>query len=317
METNLSAEEYAQILQTIEMFEVIAQSQPDDYQSFDILKEAYLKLGRQPEALAVARKLVTAYVNMGLYSNALLECEGILRYEPEAPDILAIIADLDSKMNQASSRQPPKPEQAEGTLDLENLDAAMAQPATGGDQHHTLIATSSTKGGKGAKAPKEGASALEDDGNDAFVKFLLHHQLAPLEAVNAAMDRVRIMNRNLTGQAMGGSLLDELSKETVVDSEVLLANLLTTTQFAYIPLENYDIDRQVVKMLPENLTLTRLILPFDVISRTVMIALCNPFDGPGKEAVQSQLDYNIQWYLAKPSAIIKVMRDVYRLDARD
>ena len=43
MDANLTSEERAQILQTIEMFEVIAQTQPDDCQSLDILKEAGVK----------------------------------------------------------------------------------------------------------------------------------------------------------------------------------------------------------------------------------------------------------------------------------
>jgi len=37
----LTASEEAQLQQTIEMFEVITQSQPQDYQSLEILKEAY------------------------------------------------------------------------------------------------------------------------------------------------------------------------------------------------------------------------------------------------------------------------------------
>ncbi len=84
-----------------------------------------------------------------------------------------------------------------------------------------------------------------------------------------------------------------------------------------MPLEYYDIDRSVVRMLPDNLTLGRLIVPFDIVSRTMMVALCNPFDAAAKQAVQSSLDYHIQWYLAKPAAITRVLRDVYRLDARD
>ena len=43
---SLSTSEEAQLAQTIEMFEVITQSQPQDYQSLEILKEAYFKLGR-------------------------------------------------------------------------------------------------------------------------------------------------------------------------------------------------------------------------------------------------------------------------------
>jgi hypothetical protein len=46
LEHTLSEEEHSQIVQTIEMFEVILQTQPDDYQSLEILKEAYSKVGR-------------------------------------------------------------------------------------------------------------------------------------------------------------------------------------------------------------------------------------------------------------------------------
>ncbi len=60
-------------------------------------------------------------------------------------------------------------------------------------------------------------------------------------------------------------------------------------------------------MLPESLTIGRLMVPFDIISRTVMIAMANPFDALGKEAVQQLLDYNIQWHLASPQAIFKVL----------
>ena len=43
----LSAEEEAQLTQTVEMFEVITQGQPQDYQSLEILKE--LKLNSKQE----------------------------------------------------------------------------------------------------------------------------------------------------------------------------------------------------------------------------------------------------------------------------
>ena len=47
LEHTLSDDENSQILQTIEMFEAITQTQPDDYQSLEILKEAYQKVGRE------------------------------------------------------------------------------------------------------------------------------------------------------------------------------------------------------------------------------------------------------------------------------
>ena len=97
MDSKLTSEEYAQILQTIEMFEVISQAEPGDCQSYDILKEAYLKIGQIEAALQVSRKLAEAYLNMGLYSSALLECEGILQLQPNSPDIVALMGEIESR----------------------------------------------------------------------------------------------------------------------------------------------------------------------------------------------------------------------------
>ena len=48
MASTLSPSEEAQLAQTIEMFEVITQSQPHDYQSLEILKDGFLQLPRGP-----------------------------------------------------------------------------------------------------------------------------------------------------------------------------------------------------------------------------------------------------------------------------
>ena len=98
--------------------------------------------------------------------------------------------------------------------------------------------------------------------------------------------------------------------------ERVLSALLDRTKFAYVPLEYYDVDRHVVRMVADDLTLGRLIVPFDLISRTIMVAICNPFDAAGREAVQQSLDYNVMWYLARPSALIRVLQDIYRLEVR-
>ncbi len=200
----MSAEEHSQILQTIEMFEAITQTQPDDYQSLEILRQAYTQIGRQEEALRTTRKLAEAFFNAGLYTPALHECESILTREPNAPEILAMLGEIEARL-QASGQ-------------------------------------------------------------------------AQLEAV--------------------------------------LSALIDRTRFAYVPLEYYDTDRQIAPMLPEFLTLGRLFVPFDLVSRTIMVACCNPFDSAGREAVQQSVDYTISWYLARPSAISKSLQAIYRLEGK-
>ena len=81
----MTQEEEAQLAQTVEMFEVIAQTQPYDYQSLEILKEAYIKLGREPDAINTSKRIAHAYVQMGQFSSAILEYETILQHQSPPP----------------------------------------------------------------------------------------------------------------------------------------------------------------------------------------------------------------------------------------
>ena len=319
MDSKLTSEEYAQILQTIEMFEVISQAEPGDCQSYDILKEAYLKIGQIEAALQVSRKLAEAYLNMGLYSSALLECEGILQLQPNSPDIVALMGEIESR-TAPSNRNGGNGSTSGAEFGL--INETSQEPAS-------LIALPAARNkginGNGAngKSPaldpaRDVALDLHgDDGNEHFARFLTFHRIVNESDVTAALARVMAVNSKLNGQGLAGSLLDEITRTGNHEMDTLLSSLIDSTKFGYVPLEYYDIDRSVVRMLPDHLTLGRLIVPFDIVSRTIMVALCNPFDAAAKQAVQSSLDYHIQWYLAKPAAITRVLRDVYRLDARD
>ncbi len=315
MDAKLTSEEYAQILQTIEMFEVISQAEPGDCQSYDILKEAYLKIGQIEAALQVSRKLAEAYLNMGLYSSALLECEGILQLSPNSPDIVALMGEIESRTAPANGRNNGVNGHGGGFGLIDDL-------AT--DQSASLIALSPARvkppggrnGSSGTAAETPGLEGT-DDGNEHFAKFLTFHRIAVEAEVSAALGRVQQINGRLEGQGLASSLLEELTRTGTYEIDSLLSSLIDATKFGYVPLEYYDVDRSVVRMLPDSLTLARLIVPFDIVSRTMMVAICNPFDAAAKQAVQSSLDYHIQWYLAKPAAVSRILRDVYRLDARD
>src|SRR5438132_6717513 len=96
---SLTSSEEAQLAQTIEMFEVITQTQPQDYQSLEILKEAYFKLGREKDVINTSKRIAQAYVAMGQLSSAILEYESILQRFPDDPDVLAALGEIESKAN--------------------------------------------------------------------------------------------------------------------------------------------------------------------------------------------------------------------------
>src|SRR5213592_3107937 len=99
----LSSGEEAQLMQTIEMFEVITQSQPTDYQSLEILKEAYLKLGRQSDVVTTSKKIAQAYLQLGQLSSAILEYETILQQNSDDVDALTAMVEIQERAGALSS----------------------------------------------------------------------------------------------------------------------------------------------------------------------------------------------------------------------
>lgn len=304
--TTLSTEEQEQILQTIEMFEVIVQANPQDTQSLEILKDAYMRVGKEQEMISISRKLAETHLALGQYSSAHLEYEGILRRRPDDPEIIAALGEVDEKLQKTGQPRPAVAQPSGIDLDFR---AAVADTGT-------LMTTSQTQGNNSVRLGLGGATVDIGEGTDAheaLAKFLVQHRLVPEEVVTLSLERVHKKNKDLAPGAIAASLVDEIVRRGGAELDALLCGIIDRSKFAYIPLEFYDVDRQIVKMLPDNLTLGRLIVPFDVISRTMMIATANPFDAVAKEAVQQLLDYNIQWHLASPGAIFKVLGETYRI----
>ena len=277
------------------MFEVITRTQPDDYQSLEILKEAYGKLGRRDDSLLTSRKLAEAYFNVGSYALAMQECEVLLQHDPNAPEVLAMLGDIETRLQ------------------------AAGQNVTGGGIKHGLIAKAMSGGDGGLvrldRKDQEHYN-LHERGEEQLGKFLIVQQFFAEEDVATALVKLQQKNKNLPGHTMANSLLVELCGSDTDKLDQVISVLVDRTKAAFIPLEYYDFDRQLARMLPDNLTIGRLCVPFDLISRTIMVACCNPFDAAGRAAVQQSLDYTVSWYLARPAAIERTLQDVYRLELK-
>jgi hypothetical protein len=297
LEHTPSEDEHNQIVQTIEMFEAITQTQPDDCGSLEILKEAYGKIGKESDSLRVSRRLAEAYFSAGSYTLAMQECEVILVKEPNAGDILAMLGDIEARL------------QASGKAIAASNNGLTDQGSSLSEVEGGLIDVHSRTG-------QIKDTNLTDRGDDHLAKFLIVQQLFSEEEVGTALLSVQQFNKDLSGQALAVSLLDHLCKDNADRLEAVLSALIDRTKFAYVPLEYYDLDRQIAPMLPEHLTLGRMFVPFDLVSRTMMVACCNPFDSAGREAVQQSVDYTVTWYLARPVALIKSLQSIYRLDSR-
>src|SRR5476649_1423427 len=131
-EVSLNPGEEAQLQQTIEMFEVIVQSQPHDCQSLEILKEAYTKLGREADVIRTSKRIAEAYTQMGQISSAILEYETVLQRRPNDVDVQTALKQIEDKASNATAQSSnAEPSALAQMSDTERLREKARAAATG------------------------------------------------------------------------------------------------------------------------------------------------------------------------------------------
>jgi tetratricopeptide (TPR) repeat protein len=277
----LNPGEEAQLRQTIEMFEVITQSQPQDYQSLEILKEAYLKLGMEREVIQTSKRIAEAYVQLGQLSSAILEFETILQRHPEDQDAMAAMAQIESKANNLTK---PAPE-------MEMMPRASA------------IDSSTTTGAKTAAQPEV------DDGRQPMYKYFVEAKLLSAGDFDACWPAPSLTTPPTKTVE---PFIYNLSERQLMPVDKSLKVLADRSRLAYIPLDRYELDIELVRSASREICQRWCVAPFDKMSKSVLVATANPFNKQAAADLEASLKHRLLWYLATPADLIRVLGKAYR-----
>ena len=283
MASTLSPSEEAQLAQTIEMFEVITQSQPHDYQSLEILKEAYSKLSRQKDVISTSKRIAHAYVQMGQLSSAILEYETILQRCPDDPDVKAALEQIESKANNF----PLEPMGVETTL--------MAKaPAPKGDTRRTA-----------SKAPP----AEVEDGRKSMHKLFVESKLITVGDFDLCWSTV---DPTLSTGSVLEPFIQVLADRGILPIDKSLKVLCDKSRFAFLPLQSYDIDMDLARSFPADTCRRWCVLPFDRMSKSVLVATANPFNQQAAKELAEATPNRLLWYLVPPTDLLSNVRKLFR-----
>ncbi len=283
MATTLTQAEEAQLAQTIEMFEVITQTQPHDYQSLEILKEAYSKLGREKDVTATAKRIAQAYVLAGQFSSAILEYETILQHSPDDPEVQAALKEIEAKS--APAGQPSTPD----TLELRKA----------GESSSTGF----------IKKPGLKSSGSIDDGRAQMHKIFVDGKI-----IAAADFDLCWPTPDLTAIPMDVTepFVQVIADKGLMVAEAALKLLSDRCRIAYLPLEKYEIDIELARSFPAETCRRWGVLPFDRMSKSVMVATANPFNQQAAKELAEATNNRLLWYLVPPADLVKNLRKVFR-----
>ena len=281
MASTLTPSEEAQLAQTVEMFEVITQSQPHDYQSLEILKEAYSKLGREGDVIGTSKRIAQAYVQMGQLSSAILEYETVLQRHPNDQDVKAALEDIESKANNFPLEQPP--ESSKKSSDTVTL----------------------------AKTAVTGKSATADveDGRRMMSKLFVDSKIISQGDFDLCWPSANVTP--LPGTVIE-PFVQVLADKGILPIEKSLKLLSDKSRFAYLPLQLYDIDIELARAFPATTCQRWCVLPFDRMSKSVLVATANPFNQQAGRELATASGQRLLWYLVPPAELVKYIRKTFR-----
>lgn len=275
MASHKKTQEDPKLLETVQMFEVITGANPDDYQSMEILKEAYSKLGREKDAIEASKKIAKIYVRLGQISSAILEYEGVLQRSPDDGEALAALGELESKMPGYAAVAEPEPE---------------PEPE-----------------------PVYTQAVEDEDFSEILVDFMIQHGLFAEKnrttVLSAYGSKVAESQPNMPPP----TIIEVLAERGISTVESTLLFLSHHSKIPFLPMDTYDVDPRRAEMIDPALCISRMVLPFDQISRTVFAATVNPLDRHAKHEIESAAQCRVQWYITRPSDLRLKIKDVFRL----
>jgi tetratricopeptide (TPR) repeat protein len=279
-----STDDEAQLKQTIEMFEVIVQSQPNDCQSLEILKEAYKKLGREQEVVATSKRIAQAYMQLGQLSSAILEFETVLQQSPNDADVQAALKSIQETAGDMSAQPADGFEPA--------ALAPMAEPAK------------KEKESKARPSPSE-----IQDGKDTMRKIFVDSKIISAGDFDLCW---RAPDLTSSPTDVVEPFIMALSDKKILPLERALKILTDKSRLGYLPLDKYDVDIDLTRGFPADVCRRWCVLPFDRMSKAMLVATANPFNQQAAKELAQATTYRLLWYLSSPSDLVANVRKAFR-----
>jgi tetratricopeptide (TPR) repeat protein len=277
----LNTDEEAQLQQTIEMFEVIAQSQPNDCQSLEILKEAYTKLGREQEVINTSKRIAQAYMQMGQLSSAILEYETVLQRRPDDADVQAALQQIEDKANNVAVQDA-------------GVESAESVPQPDTTQFH--------------KKPRAVAAEI-DDGHKTMRKIFVETKIISAGDFDLCW---RAVDFTSAVSDVVEPFIYNLAEKNILHVEKSLKLLADKSRTAYLPLDKYDVDIDLLRGFPAEVCRRWCIVPFDRMSKSILVATANPFNQQAVKDLSEATTHRLLWYLAPPADLIYNLRKAFR-----
>ena len=83
------------------------------------------------------------------------------------------------------------------------------------------------------------------------------------------------------------------------------------SRVAYLPLDRYDVEMDLARGFPSDVCRRWCVLPFDRMSKTILVATANPFNQQAAKMLSEATTHRLLWYVASPTDIVSNLRKAF------
>lgn len=148
-----------------------------------------------------------------------------------------------------------------------------------------------------------------------YFKKKIDKPLGELLIEKGVINRAQL-EKALKVQKEKGGLIGEVIVSLGFTKEEDIAYALSLQYgFPYLPLQNYDIPKELLKIIPKQVASQYCFIPIDKIGNTLTVAMANPLNPQAIEDIEYIAGSEIQIFVATVSDIRKAIEKFYKEDA--
>lgn len=144
------------------------------------------------------------------------------------------------------------------------------------------------------------------------IRRIINKKLGEL-LIERGIINTRQLEKALAVQQEKGGLIGEIFVELGFVKEEDIAQALTAQYgFPYLPLSNYEINPDVVNIVPGRVARQYLLVPIDKIGNNLTLAMSNPLNIQAIEDVELLSGCSVQTFVSTSTDIKKAIEKYYR-----
>jgi len=146
----------------------------------------------------------------------------------------------------------------------------------------------------------------------APIKRLVSKQLGELLLEKGIIKKPQL-EKALEIQKERGGLIGQILVGLGYATEEEIAQALTVQYgFPYLPLANYEIDLELIKLIPNTVAKQYCLIPIDKIGTNLTIAMSNPLNVQAVEDIEMITSCNIQVFVSTMTDVNNAIKKYYK-----